>query len=116
MEVPIEIKNIMGPKETIEMFVDAEAHPEITVDTVTITSERIILKRTQVGTATSNLMLIGFSDITAVGLEKGFMRSILRLRVKSHGGSVEAIRMPSKLADQASVILKQKVCGIVAPF
>ena len=115
MEVPIEIKNIIGPKETIEMFIDAEAHPEITVDTVTITSERVILKR-QTGAATSNLTLIGFSDITAVGLEKGFMRSILRLRVKTNGGSVEAIRMPSKLADQAAAILKQKVCGIVSQF
>jgi hypothetical protein len=116
MDVPIEIQNIMGPKETIELFVDADAHPEITIDTVTITNERIILRRQQAGAETSKLTIIGFSDVSAVGLEKGFMRSILRLRLKGNGGSTEAIRMPTKLADQAAVLLKQKVCGIVSPF
>ena len=116
MDVPIEIQKIMGPKETIELFVDAEAHPEITIDTVTITNERIILRRHQDGTTKSDLTIIGFSEISAVGLEKGFMRSIIRLRLKSNDGSLDSIRMPSKLADQALVLLKHKVCGITSPF
>jgi hypothetical protein len=116
MDIPIEMQKILGPKETIELFVDAEAHPEITIDTVTITNERIILRRHQDGKAMSDLTVIGFSDITAVGLEKGFMRSIIRLRLKSNGGSMDSIRMPSKLADQTLVLLKHKVCGIASPF
>lgn len=106
----------MEPRETIELFVDGESYPQITIDTVAITSERIILRRPNAQGSKTDLTIYKYSDITGVGLEKGFMRSIIRLRVKGSGESMDALRMPPKLAEQALSYLKEKVCGIKSPF
>ncbi len=116
MDIPPEIQELIDPKETIELFVDGEAYPQITIDTVAITSERIILRRPNAQGLETGLTIYNYSDITGVGLEKGFMRSIIRLRVKSNGGSMDALRMPPKLAEQALSYLKERVCGIKSPF
>ena len=116
MDVPADMKKIMGPKETIELYVGGETYPEITIDTVAITSERIILRRQNAQATKTDLTVYSYSEITGVGLEKGFMRSIIRLRVKTGGESMDSIRLPPKLAEQALGILKQKVCGIASPF
>jgi hypothetical protein len=116
MEIPADMKKVMAPNETVEMFVDGEKYPQITIDTVAITSERIILKRPTTTGLKTDLTIYRFSDITGVGVEKGFMRSIVRLRVKSTGETMDSIRMPPKLADEALKYLKDKVCGIKSPF
>lgn len=116
MDVPDDMKKFMEPKETIELYVDGEAYPQITIDSVAITSERIILRRTNAQQSKTDLTVYQYSDITGVGLEKGFMRSIIRLRVKTGGESMDSIRLPPKLAEQTLGILKQKVCGITSPF
>ncbi len=116
MDVPAEIQELMDPKETIELFVDGEKYPEITIDTVAITSERVILRRHCTQSTRTDLTFYSYPEITGVGLEKGFMRSMIRLKVKTAGESMDVIRLPTKLADQAMGILKQKVCGIGSPF
>ena len=116
MDAPVELQKLMGPKETIELFVDGEAYPQITIDTVAITSERVILRRPNAQGLKTELTIYNYSDIIGVGLEKGFMRSIIRLRVKGSGESMDALRMPPKLAEQTLSYLKERVCGIRSPF
>jgi hypothetical protein len=114
MEIPIEVQKMLGPKEKIELFVNEESHPEITIDSSAITNERLLFRRNGADSK-DDFKAYAFSDIVGVGMEKGFMRSIIRLRLKSEA-TVLTIRMPTKLAEQAMVSLKQKVCGIVSPF
>lgn len=116
MDVPADIQKLIGPKETIELYVNGENYPEITIDTIAITSERVIIRRQNAQSSKSELTVHSYSEITGVGLEKGFMRSIIRLRLKTGGESMDSIRLPPKLAEQALGILKQKVCGIASPF
>jgi hypothetical protein len=110
MEVPAEIQKMIGPKERIELFVNAEEYPQITVETLAITSERLIIGR-QNASEKMDFTMHSYPDISGVGLEKGFMRSIIRLRVKSKGESMDSIRLPPKVAEQALEIIKGKVCG-----
>jgi hypothetical protein len=118
MDVPEEMKKLMRPEESIELYVNGEAYPEITSDTVAITNERVILRRHDPQTSTTDITVYSYPEITGVGMEKGFMRSIIRLRVntKNGGEKMDSIRLPTKLAEQAIGILKQNVCGIKSPF
>ena len=116
MDLPVEIQKIIGPKETIELFIDGETYSDITVDTLALTNKRIIIQRSPTDPAKPDLTIYEYQDITGVGLEKGFMRSIIRLRVGPNGGTMDSIRMPPKIADQAMTYLKEKVCGIKSPF
>jgi hypothetical protein len=111
MDVPAEMQKMIGPKEKMELFVDGESYPQITVETLVITGEKIIIGRQNEAAGRMDLTVYGYSDITGVGLEKGFMRSIIRLRVKSKGDSMDSIRLPPKIAEQVLGILKEKVCG-----
>ncbi|MGD0818687.1 MAG: PH domain-containing protein [Methanomassiliicoccales archaeon] len=110
MDIPVEIQQSLGPKETIDLFVDEEKHPKATVDSVAITSERIIIRRSHPDVSKNVLTVYSYPDITGVGLEKGFLRSIIRLRVKNGANSVESIRVPSELAEQILGLIKDKVC------
>jgi Bacterial PH domain len=115
MDLPVEIQKMMAPKETIELFVDGELYPEITVDTLVITDQRIIIRRVPSSAAKTDFAVYRYQDITGVGLEKGFMRSMIRLRVKTVGESMDTIRLPPKLAEQAFTYIKDKVCGQARP-
>jgi len=110
MDLPVEIQKMMTPKETIILFVDGETCPEITIDTLMITDERIIIRRQPSNAAKTDLTIYRYQDIIGVGLEKGFMRSMVRLKVKSAGESMDSIRLPPKLAEQAFTFIKDKVC------
>jgi hypothetical protein len=114
MDVPAEIQKMIGPKERMELFVNGEDYPQITVETLAITGEKIIIGR-QNASENMDLTVYSYSDIEGVGLEKGFMRSIIRLRVKSKGVSMDSIRLPPKIAEQALDIIKGKVCGRPGP-
>ena len=111
MDLPIEIQKMITSKETIELFVDGDIYPEIAIDTLVITDERIIIRRPPSKPVKTDLTSYRYQDITGVGLEKGFMRSMVRLRVKTAGESMDSIRMPPKLAEQAFIYIKDKVCG-----
>ena len=116
MDVQSEIKKMMGPNETIALFVDGEAYKETTVDTVALTSERIVIGRPNALTAKIEYAVHNYPDITGVGLEKGFMRSIIRLRLKSKGESMDSIRLPPKSAEQVLGMIKDKVCRVPSPM
>jgi hypothetical protein len=111
MDIPAEIQKMMGPKEKMELIVDGENYPQITVETLAVTSERIIIGRQNASEAKTNFTLYSYSDITGVGLEKGFMRSIIRLRLKTKGESMDSIRLPPKVAEQVLGLIRDKVCG-----
>jgi hypothetical protein len=109
MDIPVEIQKMMGPKETIELFVDGETYTQATTDSLAVTSDRIILRRALAPDVNTDLKVYSYSDITGVGVEKGFLRSIVRLRLKT-GESMDAIRLPPKQAEQVVNFIKDKVC------
>jgi hypothetical protein len=110
MDVPAELQKMIGPKERMELFVNGKDYPQITVETLAVTGEKIIIGR-QNESEEMVFTEYNYSDITGVGLEKGFMRSIIRLRVKSERDSMDSIRLPPKPAELALELIKQKVCG-----
>ncbi|HEY3419292.1 MAG TPA: PH domain-containing protein [Methanomassiliicoccales archaeon] len=116
MELPADMQNLIGPEERIELYVDGEKYPEITSDTVALTNERVILRRHNLEGTGAAITAYSYREITGVGMEKGFMRSIIRLRIKTAEETMDAIRLPTKQAEQAIGILKNKVCGITSPF
>lgn len=98
----------------MELFVNGDDYPQITVETLAVTAEKIIIGR-QNSSEKLDIIVYSYSDIEGVGLEKGFMRSIIRLRVKSKKDSMDSIRLPPKIAEQALDIIKGKVCGHPGP-
>ncbi len=116
MDVPSDMQKLIGLEERIELYVNGDNYPDITIDTVALTSEKVILRRHNPQASQTDITVYSYPDITGVGMEKGFLRSIIRLRIKDAGETMDSIRLPTKLAEQAIGILKHNVCGIKSPF
>ena len=86
------------------------------MDTVAVTDKRVIIGRPNALTAKIEYTVHNYPDITGVGLEKGFMRSIIRLRLRSVEQSMDSIRLPPKSAEQVLGIVKDKVCRGPSPM
>ena len=115
MEIPADMQKVLRPNETVVLFVDSRTHHETTIDSLLLTNERIIIGRENPQTDKTDLTSHAYADVTGVGLEKGFMRSIIRLRLKAGGTSMDSIRLPPKVDEQVLGILKDKVCGRPGP-
>ena len=83
MAAPDDIKNILGSTEKVELYIEEKIyHPRINIESVIITNERIILRQPHALGLKKDYMDYSYRDITNVTLEKGIMRSTLKLTLR----------------------------------
>ena len=76
MEEPDDIKHILGPKETVGLYIKEKVyHPKVSIDSVVITNERIILRHPHALALKRDYTDYNYSDIEGVEMEKGLLRS-----------------------------------------
>ena len=85
MATPEDIKNILGSNEKVELYIEEKIyHPRINVESVIITNERIIFRHPHALGLKKDYTDYSYKDITNVTLEKGLLRSTIKLTLK-HG-------------------------------
>ena len=93
MATPDDIKNILGSNEKVELYIEEKIyHPRINIESVIITNERIIFRHPHALGLKKDYTDYSYRDITNVTLDKGILRSTIKLTLK-HG---EEIRENSK--------------------
>jgi hypothetical protein len=117
MASPDDIKNILGPNEKVELYIKEKIyHPQINIDSVIITNGRVILRHPHALRLKKDYTDYSYQDITNVVLDKGILRSKLKLTVKRDEKLLELGNLPNSLAEKAYGIIRENLGRFQAPF
>jgi hypothetical protein len=86
------------------------------IDSLVVTNERIILRHPHAARLKRDHTDYSYSDIEGVQLDKGVMRSTLKLKLKRKGESLELGKLPTPHAEKGYGIIRENVGRFQAPF
>ena len=114
---PEDIKRILGPNEKVELYIKEKIyHPQFSIDSLVITNERIILRHPHALRMKRDYTDYSYSDIAGVTMEKGMMRSTLKVMLKRGEETMDLDKLPTDLAEQAYGIIRENIGRFQAPF
>jgi hypothetical protein len=117
MAPPEDIARILGPNEKVELYIKEKIyHPQISIDSLVVTNERIILRHPHAMRMKREYTDYSYSDIEAVTMEKGMLRSTLRVKLRNSNETMDLDKLPTELAEQAYGIIRENVGRFQAPF
>ena len=117
MATPDDIKNILGSNEKVELYIEEKIyHPRINIESVIITNERIILRHPHAVRLKRDYTDYSYSDIAGVTLDKGIMRSTIKVTLKRDGEPLELGRLPTSLAEKGYGVIRENIGKFQSPF
>ena len=126
MATPEDIKNILGSNEKVELYIQEKIyHPRINIESVIITNERIIFRHPHALGLKKDYTDYSYRDITNVTLDKGIMRSTIKLalkRMEEHSGkqqegeTLNLDNLPNDLAEKGYGIIRENISKFQSPF
>ena len=125
MATPDDIKNILGSNEKVELYIEEKIyHPRINVESVIITNERIIFRHPHALGLKKDYTDYSYKDITNVTLEKGLLRSTIKLTLKheeqtetqQEGQHMDLENLPNDLAEKGYGIIRENIGKFQSPF
>lgn len=116
MAAPEDLKSILGPNETVEMYIKQKIyHPKINIDSVVITNERIILRHPHALGLKKDYTDFNFRDFANVILEKGIVRSTIKCTLRFGGEPLSLNDLPNADAEKAYGIIRENISGFQSP-
>ena len=125
MATPDDINNILGSNEKVELYIEEKIyHPRINIESVIITNERIILREPHSLGLRKNYTDYSYRDIINVTLEKGILRSTIKLTLKSKGEHqgehkeehLDLDKLPNDLAEKGYGVIRENIGKFQSPF
>jgi hypothetical protein len=125
MSAPDDIKNILGSNEKIELFIQEKIyHPRINIESVIVTNERIILRHPHALNLKKDYTDYSYRDIMNVKLDKGILRSTIKLMLKPKEGNqgknleepLDLDNLPNDLAEKGYGIIRENIGKFQTPF
>ncbi len=116
-DVPEDVRRILGPNEQVELQIRQKIyHPTITIDSIVITNERIILRHPHALGLKKDYTDYNYQDVANVVLDKGVLRSTLRLTLRLGGEPLTLGDLPNSDAEKAYGIVRENLVRFQAPF
>jgi len=110
MTAPDDLKKILGPNETIQMYIQQKFyHPKINIDSVAITNERIILRHPRDLRLKKDYTDFNYKDMANVILDKGILRSTIKCTLRFGGDPLTLDDLPNSDAEKAYGIIRENV-------
>ena len=126
MATPDDIKNILGSNEKIELCIEEKIyHPRINIESIIITNERIIFRHPHALSLKKDYTDYSYRDITNVTLDKGMLRSTIKLALKhmeeskgsqQEGEILDLGNLPNDLAEKGYGIIRENIGKFQSPF
>jgi hypothetical protein len=115
-DTPDDLKNILGSNEKVELYIKQKIyHPKINVDSVVVTNERIILRHPHALGLKKDYTDFNYKDISNAVMEKGVLRSKLKLTLRLGGEPLELGDLPNSEAEKAYGIIRQNSVANQSP-
>ena len=117
MDIPEDIKKILGPNEKVELYIREKIyHSKLNVDSLVVTNERVVLRHPHALGLKMDYTDYIYSEIVGVELDKGVLRSKIRLTLRHSAEPLELSDLPTDLAEQAYGIIRENIGRFQAPF
>jgi len=115
--VPSDIAPILGPGEQVELFIQQKIyHPKINIDSVVLTSQRIILRHPHELGLKKDFTDFNYTDVANAILDKGILRSTVRITLKLGGDPLNLNDLPNSDAEKAYGIIRTNISRFQTPF
>jgi hypothetical protein len=117
MSAPDDLKNLLGPDEKVEVYIQQKIyHPKINIDSVVNTNERIILRHPHALGLKKDYTDYNYRDVSNVVLDKGVMRSTIKLRLRFGGEPLSLNDLPNADAEKAYGVIRENIDRFQATF
>ncbi len=114
--VPGDLKHILGPSEQVELYIRQKIyHPKINIDSVAITSERIILRHPHTLRLRKDYTDFNYQDVSNVILAKGLLRSTVKCTLRFGGEPLELSGLPNSDAERAYGLIRENLVRYQSP-
>ena len=116
-ETPEDVKKILGPNEQVQIYIKQKFyHPKINIDSVIITSERIILRQPHAVGLKKDYTDFNYQDISNVVLEKGILRSTVKCTLRFGGDPLALNDLRNSDAEKAYGLIRENLVRYQSPF
>jgi len=110
MEVPDDVLPLLDEDEKVLFGIKQKKYrPAINIESVTITSKRVILRRPSMMRMKKSYVDFSYSDITNIILDKGLLRSTIMLNLKMDGNDLVIENIPNDMAQQAFRLIREGI-------
>ncbi len=114
--LPDDLKHILGPSEQVELYIRQKIyHPKISIDSVAITSERIILRHPHAMRLRNDYTDFNYQDVSNVVLAKGLLRSTVKCTLRFGGEPLELSGLPNSDAERAYGLIRENLIRYQSP-
>ena len=115
--VPEDVARILGPGEQVQLFIQQKIyHPKISVDSVVLTNERIILRHPHDLRLKKDFTDFSYTDVANAVLDKGVLRSTVRCQLRFGGDPLSLNDLPNSDAEKAYGIIRSNIARYQTPF
>src|SRR6266566_2727112 len=113
--VPEDVARILGPGEQVQLFIQQKIyHPKISVDSVVLTNERIILRHPHDLRLKRDFTDFSYTDVANAVLDKGVLRSTVRCQLRFGGDPLSLNDLPNSDAEKAYGIIRAQSSAVPA--
>jgi hypothetical protein len=115
-DTPDDLTKILGSNERVELYIKQKIyHPKFNVDSVVVTNERIILRHPRAIGLKKDYTDFNYKDISNAVLEKGILRSKIKMTLRLGGESLSLGDLPNSEAEKAYGIIRQNSASSQSP-
>jgi len=109
-DIPSDVLSIMDPDERVALYLKQKKyHPAINIESVAITNKRIIFRKPSALTLKKSYTDYSFADILNVTMDKGPLRSTLKLTPRAGGDDLLIEDIPNDEAQQAFRMIREGI-------
>ena len=114
---PDDLQKILGPNEEAQLYIAEKIyHPKISIDSVLITNQRIILRHPHAMGLKKDYTDYNYRDIANVVMDKGLTRSTLKLDLRFGADALALGNIPNSEAQKAYGLIRENLSKYQAPF
>src|SRR5207249_9410428 len=107
--VPQDVIRILGPGEQVQLFIEQKIyHPRINVDSVVLTSQRIILRHPHDLRLKRDFTDFSYTDVANAILDKGLLRSTVKCELRSGGDPLNLADLPNSRSEEHTSELQSR--------
>lgn len=109
-KVPSDLMKLLDADEHITLYLKQKKHhPAINLESLAVTNKRIILRHPSMLTIKKSYTDYSYADILNVNINKGPLRSTLKLNLRPDGSDVSVEDIPNDEAEQAFKIIREGI-------
>jgi len=115
--IPSDIARVLGPGEQVELFIQQKIyHPKINIDSVVLTTQRIILRHPHDLGLKKDFTDFNYTDVANAILDKGILRSTVKITLRFGGDPLNLSDLPNSDAEKAYGIIRSNISRFQTPF